>query len=179
MNNEIKEILDNIKDKYEDYYVQDIVSGNDLKQLLDYIINLQKQIEEYQKALDETTSEKIDLQQKVEQYENPDDLTLFYMWVDEKAKDKMKALQEENEHLKKQNNGLHNLIVQHIDEEDNLIDYKSRIDKAVEYIMTELIDEWNIKNNGYVSGSDLPADAIIPLLNILNGDEDEYREYYK
>ena len=39
--------------------------------------------------------------------------------------------------------------------------------------MTELIDEWNIKNGGYVSGSDLPVDTIIPLLDILKGDEDE------
>lgn len=40
------------------------------------------------------------LQEKVNQYENPDDLTLFYMWLDVKAKDKMKQLQEENERLK-------------------------------------------------------------------------------
>lgn len=35
------------------------------------------------------------LQEKVKQYENPDDMTLFYMWLDEKAKDKIKQLQEE------------------------------------------------------------------------------------
>ena len=45
MTNEIKEILYNIKNKYEDYYVQDIVSGNDLKLLLDYITNLQEENE--------------------------------------------------------------------------------------------------------------------------------------
>ena len=43
---EIKEILDNIKNKYEAYYVQDIVSGYDLKQLLDCITNLQNTINE-------------------------------------------------------------------------------------------------------------------------------------
>lgn len=43
--------------------------------------------------------------------------------------------------------------------------------KAINYIMTELITEWDIKNGGYVSGSDLPVDAIIPLLNILQGDD--------
>lgn len=47
---------------------------------------------------------------------------------------------------------------------------QERIDKAIEYIMTELISEWDIKNDGYVSGSDLPADAITPLLNILQGE---------
>ena len=44
-----------------------------------------------------------------------------------------------------------------------------RIKKEVrKYIMSELITEWDIKNNGYVSGSDLPADAITPILEILD-----------
>ena len=37
------------------------------------------------------------LEQKIKQYENPDDLTLFYMWLDERAKDKMKDLQQKIE----------------------------------------------------------------------------------
>ena len=46
---------------------------------------------------------------------------------------------------------------------------KENIIKEVrEYIMTELITEWDIKNDGYVSGSDLPVDAITPLLEILD-----------
>lgn len=51
--------------------------------------------------------------------------------------------------------------------------YKSRIDKAIEYIMTELISEWDIKNYGCVSGSDLPAEAITPILEILKGVDKE------
>lgn len=31
-----------------------------------------------------------DLQEKINTYENPEDLTLFYMWIDNKAKDKLK-----------------------------------------------------------------------------------------
>lgn len=42
MTDKLKEILDNIKNNYDDHYVQDIVSGNDLKQLLDYVCNLQE-----------------------------------------------------------------------------------------------------------------------------------------
>ena len=38
----INEILNNINSKYEDYYVQDIVSGDDLKLLLDYIIKIRE-----------------------------------------------------------------------------------------------------------------------------------------
>ena len=32
------------------------------------------------------------LKERINQYENPDDSTLFYMWLDEKAKDKLKQL---------------------------------------------------------------------------------------
>ena len=35
-----------------------------------------------------------DLQEKINTYENPEDMTLFYMWLDTKAKDKMKDLQQ-------------------------------------------------------------------------------------
>lgn len=42
-----------------------------------------------------------DLKEKINTYENPDDLTLFYMWLDEKAKDKIKELKQKNESLRK------------------------------------------------------------------------------
>lgn len=75
MNDEIKEILTNCEKA-----INEASGYNDTTdKILDYITNLQ---------------------QKTEQYENPDDMTLFYMWLDEKAKDKMKQLQEENERLK-------------------------------------------------------------------------------
>lgn len=51
MTNQIKEILGNINDKWKDYYVQDIVSGDDLKQLLDYIINLQEKLDKKEAVL--------------------------------------------------------------------------------------------------------------------------------
>lgn len=50
-----------------------------------------------------------------------------------------------------------------------IYDEKENIIKEVrEYIMTELITEWGIKNDGYVIGSDLPVDAITPILEILD-----------
>ena len=61
-------------------------------------------------------------------------------------------------------------------EEKALHDYKSRCEKASEYIMTELIDEWSIRNQGYVSGSDLPVEAITPLLNILQGEDKDVKD---
>lgn len=41
-----------------------------------------------------------DLKEKIKMYEDPDDLTLFYMWLDERAKDKLKKLEEENMRLR-------------------------------------------------------------------------------
>lgn len=79
-------------------------------------------------------------------------------------------LQQENEQLKEEIKRQDNLNKQLVEE---CQDFDKRIDKAIEYIMTELITEWAIKNDGYVSGSDLPADAITPLLDILKGEDNE------
>lgn len=50
---------------------------------------------------------------------------------------------------------------------------KENIIKEVrEYIMSELITEWDIKNGGCVSGSDLPTYAITPILEILDKGSD-------
>ena len=45
---------------------------------------------------------------------------------------------------------------------------KEIIKEVREYIMSNLITEWDIKHGGYVSGSDLPVDAITPILDILD-----------
>ena len=44
----------------------------------------------------------------------------------------------------------------------------SIIKEVREYIMTELISEYDIENGGCVSGSDLPVVAITPILKILD-----------
>ena len=67
-------------------------------------------------------------------------------------------LQEEKERL-------HNLIVQHIDKEDNLIDYKSIIDNAIEYINSI------IENTGPDLYND-DLDDLYILLNILQGSDE-------
>lgn len=84
----MSEYLEEKKKDYEEIVIKNGFPGDsivyevyyeDIKTLLDYITNLQG---------------------KVNQYENPDDMTLFYMWLDAKAKDKIKQLQQENERLK-------------------------------------------------------------------------------
>ena len=98
--------------------------------------------------------------------------------------DDITNLQQENEVLENEKDMFYKVSQERLnkwlslnDENNKLVeiikDYKSRIEKAVEYIKTELVDEWSIKNGGCVSGSDLPVDAITPLLNILNGKGDE------
>ena len=80
MNKERLEYL--INEMYYNYLEQD-----EAKELIDYILNLQQELTDYKK--------------KVEMYENPDDLTLFYMWLDEKAKDKIKELTDYKERNEK------------------------------------------------------------------------------
>lgn len=51
------------------------------------VFNLAEELEKERKKNKE-------LKEKINMYENPDDMTLMFMWCDEKAKDKIKQLQE-------------------------------------------------------------------------------------
>ena len=97
------------------------------------------------------------------------------MFIDSKQMkillDYITNLQEENNYYFKKNNELSTLNTSLRSDRD---DYKLRIDKAVEYIKTNLVDEYDIRNGCCVRGSDLPVDEITPILNILEGsDKDE------
>ena len=95
---------------------------------------------------------------------------------DERSQETIIKLSKENERLKEREKELSYHLCLYSSEETllkQIDDYKSRIEKAVEYIMSELVDEWSIKNDGCVDGSDLPVNAITPILNILNGRSDE------
>ena len=145
MNEEIKELLNDLNNK--EVTVDDL-THNDKTLLLGYIAYLQK---------------------RVDQYENPNDLTLFYMWLDEKAKDKMKQLEQENERLERKYNQRENKWEKWATEKQALCnetskylckyqnvkreyakqnkvitDYKSRNEKAIEDIQ-KLIDDINNK----------------------------------
>lgn len=111
---------------YDDIgYFKTPLSNDDADKLLNYITNLQdenqnlkkeneeihdsnvwwsnrweaqvKIKEDYKSKYEKLQQENEKLKEKINQYENPDDLTLFYMWLDTKAKDKMKQLQQRNE----------------------------------------------------------------------------------
>ena len=132
MNKEIKEILDNIKNKFEDYYVQDIVSGNDLKHLLDYITNLQNTIKDHEDTI-------IDKKECIYVLETT-----------------ITTLQEEKQCIECDVN---NAYVW-------LNDYKSRMDKAIEYIEEHL--KTHIDYEDYVECS---QEEKYELLNILKGSD--------
>lgn len=77
MNKEIEYLLNEMKDTTQDYIGTNGCKYQDLlREELDLLLSYIEQLEK-----------------KIDQYENPDDLTLFYMWLDEKAKDKMKQLE--------------------------------------------------------------------------------------
>lgn len=122
--------------------------------LLDYITNLQQENEHFRT--------------QVNTYENPDDYTLFYMWLDAKAKDKMKQLQEENERLKE--NAIHNDKVVDNAKWNEMI-YKSRCVKAIEYITNNKLYTFKYDDEELF---EITTDkkAKDDLLKILGGDEE-------
>ena len=59
-------------------------------------------------------------------------MTLFYMWLDEKSKDKMKQLRQENERLKEKN-----ILLKASEPMSKIAEdygYKSRCEKAIEIL---------------------------------------------
>ena len=50
------------------------------------------QVKELKDKIHEQYIEIQELNKKIEQYENPEDMTLMFMWCDEKAKDEIKRL---------------------------------------------------------------------------------------
>lgn len=157
MNNEIKEILEDFKNDVENNLFIE-VRGIYYKPLLDYITNLQ---------------------QKIEQYENPDDMTLFYMWLDTKAKDKIKDLQQENERLKETNVYCNRTdCVGRIKDSrkyDSVYqekeDYKSRCEKANNQlkIIMQIIKEQPTRN---VEDDEWIENRLISVVKILQNGSD-------
>ena len=101
----------------------------------------------------ELQQENKELKEKINTYENPDDLTLMFMYCDEKAKDKIKALQERIEYLERSNNRREETI--ELERKENL-ELHNKIDKAIDYIkkyqqiydidgsIEKQIDEFNV-----------------------------------
>ena len=153
MNNEIKEILDEMLWQFEKYPNDDfIIKNKESRILLDYITNLE-QVNKNQA--------KRNSRQRL---------------ANTKQQELILKLQQENEHLRTDLNTFKNTIIEvnkecnslfnHLTKKD--LDYKSRCEKAIDYINNNF-DKTGVN----ISGTDLPYSYIEDLLNILqNGSED-------
>lgn len=172
MKDEIKEILDNLKDIDK----TSILKNNDAKIILDYITNLQNENKKYDQCLTELTDNYKDLQKELTnlQQENKDikdtlqdkldyighlkelcdkyeeeHNTKFNEWVFDKR---------ENERLTQGVTLLTNKLIDMTKEKE---DYKSRNEKAIELIAKEFLCYDN-ESDEYIQGK--------RAINILNGD---------
>jgi hypothetical protein len=103
-------------------------------------IKLKETNEEHRKINGDLRKENKELKEKVDQYENPDDYTLFYMWLDTRAKDKMKQMEHEVMSLKQ-----HNAMITKLSE--NIKDENQKLVKVVDGLEEYLKeDEWTSVN---------------------------------
>lgn len=169
MSEEIKEILDRIKDinnydsttTYEDNKITEqydmYISKEDVDKLLDYITNLQQKLEQYEKTQTygdyvETVNKAVELQQENENKNN-------------------KILELQQELLNKK------LNVKDIEYKEKML-YKSRCEKAIDY----LEKLWSFPSGNFEvainkeenKSIDIDGNEYIDnLLNILNGSDKE------
>ena len=95
-----------------------------LDKMNETIDELHNKIDAQDKIINNQALEIARLKEQINIYENPDDLTLMFMWCDEKAKNKIKKLQQAKDKLQ-------NDYQEARDRIDELI---SKIDRAIEYI---------------------------------------------
>ena len=60
--------------------------------ILNLVNELYNNLDAKDKIINEQALEIARLKERINDYENPDDMTLMFMWCDEKAKDKIKRL---------------------------------------------------------------------------------------
>ena len=87
-------------------------------------LNDYKHLEEHQLILN-LIKESQELKEKINKYENPDDMTLYTMWCTEKVKDENKKLQERVEYLERSNNRREDTILEQRQEIELLERYKT------------------------------------------------------
>lgn len=129
----------------------DLLSRYQYNLLLNYITNLQE--------------ENKDLKEKVDQYENPDDYTLFYMWLDTRAKDKMKQMEHEVMSLKQ-----HNAMITKLSE--NIKDENQKLVKVIDELEKHICSEWYCFDNESVE-FEVAKDILNKLTELKGGNNDE------
>ena len=116
-----------IDDDYGGYY-ESIIQFSDgkLERALTSMSAL-KIIDEFNKLQQENQQ----LKAKIKTYEDPEDLTLMFMYCNEKAKDKIKELEEQ---LKTKHDGFMASVDESCELAEEIQKYKEVIDKAIMYV---------------------------------------------
>ena len=179
MNNEIKEILEHLKNEYwrkfpEDGIPYKVLYMEERDLLLDYITNLQQEKEDNLKCI---KSLKEQLESVIKNNQE-----LLEKW--HKNNDKIVNLISENERLKENNSNMQEEMARVWEENERLKtvkpcmlnfqecyvvkDYKSRCEKAIEYIK----DNCSYEEDTKYCYDDLCSSDVNDLLNILQNGSD-------
>lgn len=172
MNNEIKEILIQleyfIEENYK-YYNDFELNKNQIKQLLDYITNLQQKNEYLKKQNDEKTKIGVADHKYASQME---DKVIELQQENERLHENNQAMQEEMARVWEENERKERLITQY---GEGMCAYANRIDKAIEYnnqIIKDTKDFYRPTTDIIYSG-DVLIEIATNNINILqNGSDD-------
>jgi len=163
MNKEIKEILDNLRKYIDDKETGEVIESKyTMSLILDYITKLETIEQQYSAIL----SENAELENKIKNLEQQvQDLKADY---GSKAQIERDLLEQENKRLTQGVTLLTNKVIDMTKEKEN---YKSRIDKAIEYIKTSMNNPQPFYE--YIFGDDNgDVQNLDKLLKILGGDEE-------
>lgn len=115
-------------------------------------------VEKQNQEIEQLQQENKQLKDKINTYENPEDLTLMFMYCDEKAKDKIKELKEENKKIKI-------AITENCDLRLEVLKYKEvieEVNKYIEDVKAWIEEEYGEFNNYYF---ELNADTVKKILD--------------
>lgn len=115
----------------------------------------QEEFDDVKKAIKELQQENQELKSKIKTYEDPEDLTLMFMYCNEKAKDKIQELEEQNFNLR-EDIMLKKMAIPHEKIKDkslyDLYDMPSYSDLSKEN--QELKKQLKTKHNGFMASVD-------------------------
>ena len=144
----------------EEELQREIVSGAFSMQVADCEKNIRIQFEKLQQ-------ENNQLKEKINTYEDPEDLTLMFMYCDEKAKDKIKQLKDKLKGVQEERDYLFNKTsVENKYLQQDRDKYKKVIEEVMEYLDFIKFD----KTDKYISISEY--DEYKHLLQILDKAKD-------
>lgn len=104
------------------------------------------------------------LKEKLDEYENPEDMTLMYMWCTEKVKDENKQLKERVAYLERSNNRREDEILSLRQELNDSEDCRY---KAIEYIVKEYYSKNTTDIDKVIGGRE------VAIYRMLKGENNE------